>query len=170
MTSSGKILSALTALVSVAAVSTAIWLNPPSGYRAATLDAVRMKGLNDIERAVKTYFKKNEVLPLDLAMLSKEKNDLQWDDWHDPETKLPYEYQILGEKYYKLCANFARSWETNTVYHRYPYTKHNAGHDCIEHRIETPTTRSSLTDAEKRALQQLKAEGHSLSGKDKIKP
>jgi len=125
-------------LIAVTAVSTAIWLNPPSGYRSAAFDRKRLDNLRSIDKAVKDYFKKHEALPADLEMLDKEKNDLAWDEWHDPETKLPYEYKILEKNSFQLCAVFSQTQQTNADYGHYysSPTKHGAGHDCFDYQIK----------------------------------
>src|SRR5512137_1138191 len=103
---SGKILSILAALVAVAAVSTSIWLNPPSENRARALDRERLDGLKLTQNAISRYFDIHHALPADLKALDSEKNQPIQANWHDPETHRPLEYEIIGEQSYRLCANF----------------------------------------------------------------
>jgi hypothetical protein len=131
---SGKSLSIVAALVAVAAVSTSIWLNPPSENRARALDQKRLDGLKLTENAIKKYFHVHHALPPDLNALDSEKNQPIQANWHDPETKQPLEYRIIGEQSYSLCAIFARNsdWQSPETY---SFKKHSAGRDCFEYDV-----------------------------------
>jgi hypothetical protein len=129
---SGKVLSILAALVAVAAVTTSIWLNPPSENRARSLDQKRVDGLNCTENAISKYYDIHHALPADLKALDSEKHQPIQANWHDPETQQPLEYEIKGEKSYSLCARFARSsdWQSPDDY---DFKKHSAGRDCFDY-------------------------------------
>jgi hypothetical protein len=129
---SGRVLSALAALVAVAAVSVSIWLTPPSENRARALDQERLDGLKVTEDAISKYFDIHHALPADLRALDIEKNQPIQANWHDPVTQQPLEYRIIGEQSYSLCARFARSsnWQNPEDY---SFKKHGAGHDCFEY-------------------------------------
>ena len=131
---SGKVLAILAALVAVAAVATSIWLDPPSEYRARSLDQKRLQGLKLTEGAVNKYFDIHQALPADLKALDSEKNQAIQACWQDPETHQPLEYQIKGQRSYSLCANFARNsdWQNPQDY---SFKKHNAGRDCFEYDV-----------------------------------
>ena len=128
----GKLLAAITGLVAVAAVSTSIWLHPPSENRAQRLDQIRIESMNNIDRAINMYFKVNHVLPPDLKTLNKDGRQFPL-TWEDPETRQPFEYQISGERSYRLCANFARNDDVDQGYFGHI---HKAGHDCIDYTID----------------------------------
>ncbi len=134
---SGKVLSILAALVAVAAVTTSIWLNPPSENRARSLDQKRLQGLKSTEIAIRKYYHDHNALPKDLTALDNETNQAIQANWHDPETQQPLEYEIRGEKSYSLCARFARNsdWQ-NTA--EYDFKKHSAGRDCFEYEVGLP--------------------------------
>src|SRR5580658_4813123 len=72
--SAGKMLSILTALVAIAAVSTSIWLNPPSETKARSLDRERLDGLRTTAFAIKKYFAVQHALPAALKALDSERN------------------------------------------------------------------------------------------------
>ena len=131
---SGKVLSVIAALVALAAVTTSIWLNPPSENKARSLDQERLDGLKLTERAIGKYYDIHHALPADLKVLDTERNQPIQASWYDPQTHEPLEYKILNKQSYSLCARFARNsdWE-NPV--EYDFKKHNAGRDCFEYNV-----------------------------------
>jgi hypothetical protein len=133
---SGKTLSILAALVAVTAVSTSIWLNPPSETRARSLDRERLDGLRITEFAIGRYFDRQHALPADLNALDSEKNQPIRANWHDPETRQPLEYQVTGEQSYRLCARFARDsdWQKPKDH---DFKKHSAGRACFEYNVSS---------------------------------
>ncbi len=134
----GKLLAVLAAIVAAAAVATSIWLNPPSEIRARALDQARLRGLKSTEDAIKTYYDAHRALPVELQVLENENNHLVLANWHDPETQRPYEYNILSETSYRLCAVFSRSSDKsdreNNLYD-YSFKKHSAGRDCFQQSV-----------------------------------
>ena len=131
---SGKVLSILAALVAVTAVSTSIWLNPPSETRARALDRERLDGLRRTENSISKYYDIHYVLPADLKALDSERNQPIQASWHDPETHQSLEYKIIGQQSYSLCAKFARNsdWQNPKDY---DFKKHSAGRDCFEYNV-----------------------------------
>ena len=134
---SGKVLAILAALVAIAAVTTSIWLNPPSENRARSLDLKRLQGLNLTENAISRYYRIHHALPADLTALDSEKNQPIQANWHDPETQQPLEYEIKGEKSYSLCAKFARNSDSQNP-EGFFFKKHSAGRDCFEYNVGLP--------------------------------
>jgi hypothetical protein len=132
---SGKVLATLAALVVVAAVTTSIWLSPPSENKARSLDQERLKGLIVTEFAIGRYYHIHHALPADLTALDEETNQAIEANWHDPETRQPLEYQIKGEQSYSLCARFARSSDWQTSEGRLVTKKHRAGRDCFVYNV-----------------------------------
>src|ERR1700735_1381611 len=97
----GKWLAGLAAVVAVAAVATSIWLSPPSENRARALDQKRLGNLAQTVGANQPYSTVHRNLPADLKALDSEDNRLAQANWHDPETQLPFDYEITGEKSYR---------------------------------------------------------------------
>ena len=128
----GKGLAILAAVVVIVAVSTSLWLNPPSENRARAFDRVRLQDLRAIENAMRLYFNKHQALSADLMTLDHEDNQLRRASWHDPETGQPFEYEILGTKSYRLCANFSRNSDEGENSFDYAFRKHSAGRDCFQ--------------------------------------
>jgi len=134
---SGKVLSVIAALVALAAVTTSIWLNPPSENRARSLDQERLDGLKLTERAINKYYDIHHALPADLKVLDTERNQPIQASWYDPQTHEPLEYKILDQQSYSLCARFARNsdWQNPG---EYDFKKHSAGRDCFEYNVSLP--------------------------------
>src|SRR5271157_3598256 len=91
----GKLLAILAGIVAIGAVVTSVCLNPPSEIRARNLDQERLQGLKGTENGINHYFNVHHALPDDLNALDNERNWTAPVDWHDPETKIPFEYRIL---------------------------------------------------------------------------
>lgn len=132
--SGGKVLSILAAVVAVMAVSISLYLNPPSETRARSLDKERLRGLKVTQDAICKYFDIHHALPPDLRALDSETNQSIRANWSDPETRQPIEYQVTGERSFRLCAKFARNseWQNPKDYN---FKRHNAGRDCFEYNV-----------------------------------
>ena len=132
----GKLMAIGTAIAVVLAVTISIWLDPPWEVRARTMDRQRLQRLSRIEASINTYFTAHKALPTDLNVLDAEKNQLLYEAWHDPDSGEPFEYEVTGEKSYRLCAHFARDADDSTIYY---YRKHTVGRDCFEYSIKQQT-------------------------------
>jgi hypothetical protein len=134
--SNGKFLAILAGIIAIVAVVTSIWLNPPSEIRARKLDQVRLENLGQTRNAVKTYYDIHHTLPTDLKALDNESNiTVQAANWHDPETQRPFEYEIVNETSYKLCAVFSRNSGKEDNPYDYSFSKHGAGRDCFQQSV-----------------------------------
>jgi type II secretory pathway pseudopilin PulG len=133
--SNGKFLAILAGMIAILAVVTSIWLNPPSEIRARKLDQVRLSGLQSIENAISMYYRAHHALPAGLNVLDNESRWLNYKNWHDPETQHPYEYEIVNETSYKLCAVFSRSSDKEDNFYDYSFRKHSSGRDCFQQSV-----------------------------------
>jgi type II secretory pathway pseudopilin PulG len=131
----GRLLAWLAAIVAIAAVATSIWLNPPSEMRARRFDQLRAQGLNQTQNAIQMYYAVHDTLPVDLKALESEHNLHQEVNWRDPETQQPFEYAIMGESSYRLCAIFSRNSDRNDETGGFIYGKHSAGRDCFQENV-----------------------------------
>jgi type II secretory pathway pseudopilin PulG len=127
----GKLLAVLAAIVAVAAVATSLWLNPPSLARERRMDTVRMQGLYQTEMAIQSYYEGHRALPTELKALDSDNEHHRELDWHDPETKQPFEYAVAGETSYRLCAVFSQGSDQHDPYIGFDGT-HKAGRDCFQ--------------------------------------
>ncbi|MFC2078837.1 hypothetical protein ACFLSZ_02545 [Candidatus Bipolaricaulota bacterium] len=131
--SSKNILIAAGAIVVVlaAVIVGVILLDSPAQERVRRLDERRVDDLQDLSYAVDIYWTREGTLPVSLADLSNEERIVR--DLRDPETGQPYEYRIVGDNTYELCAEFARdtaSDERDTPYRIFWF--HGSGRQCFQ--------------------------------------
>jgi len=77
----------------------------PVEARLRRLDERRIADLREIAYAVDAYWTRERVLPLSLEELSVDERIVR--ELTDPETGTPYEYRVISEDTYELCAVFA---------------------------------------------------------------
>jgi len=80
-------------------------LGSPAQQRLIKLDQQRVSDIQSISYAINAYWGYNKKLPATLEVLVKSQ-DYYISSLKDPTTGEYYEYRILGEKQYELCANF----------------------------------------------------------------
>lgn len=135
--SPGRRLSVIASVVVGATLVAAIVvLDSPPQQREQRLDARRVQDLQQIGNAIDIYHDRNKALPADLAALRAEMSG-----WNlapgDPASAAPYGYEVLGERSYRLCAQFT----TDTAAAEAPYGpvvdawKHGAGRQCFNREV-----------------------------------
>lgn len=78
----------------------------PGQQRQLQFDQRRTSDLQQISSAVQVYWDQQKKLPQGFDDL-KQQQFTYIESVQDPETRVPYEYLVLGEKTYELCAVFA---------------------------------------------------------------
>ena len=78
----------------------------PGQQRALQFDQRRTSDLQQIASAIQMYWEQQKKLPQGFEDL-KQQQFTYIQSVQDPETQAPYEYKVLGEKTYELCAVFA---------------------------------------------------------------
>ena len=114
MRKSGKniiVASVVTAIVMAAVIGGIILLDSPAQERLRRLDERRVTDLRELSYAVDLYWTREGSLPPTLEELSSAPGVFV--ELFDPETRQPYEYRVLGETTYELCAVFARDTATD---------------------------------------------------------
>lgn len=99
------IVSAVSAVVLAAVIGGVLMLDSPAEARLRRFDQRRVEDLREIAYAIDAYWSREESLPPSLEELPDERGHLG--KLVDPKTGEPYEYQVLGEDTYELCAVFA---------------------------------------------------------------
>jgi hypothetical protein len=108
-------------------------LGSPMKQRQYALDERRLSDLRDISNTVLNHARKHDALPQELSVLDAQ-------EWapprHDPDTSQPYEYKVMDEQSFQLCAVFALSSSALEQNRRYPYRRstertHDAGKQCF---------------------------------------
>jgi hypothetical protein len=125
--------AAVTFVVAATVVAAIIVLGSPAEQRQLHLDERRVADLIGIKHAVTLYVLRQSRLPPDLAAVA----DQPGTRIHklDPETGAAYEYSVVGELSYRLCAVFARRSEdprTPAPYFNEGGWEHEAGHQCFD--------------------------------------
>ena len=123
---------AVVAVVVVAAViGGIILLDSPAQERLRRLDERRVDDLHQLAYGVDIYWTREGSLPASLAELSEQERIAR--DLADPATGQPYEYRVLGDRTFELCAVFAR--DTGTDGRDIPdrsFWLHGPGRQCFE--------------------------------------
>ena len=101
----------LIVVVVAAVVIGVILLDSPAQERLRRLDERRVDDLHQLAFGVDIYWTREGHLPASLAELSEEERIVR--DLADPATGQPYEYRVLGDKTFELCAVFTRDSGTN---------------------------------------------------------
>jgi len=126
-------------IVIVAIFITSLFIvESPTATRNRRVDDAVLNKFNNIDSALITYYNDNEKLPADLGMLRVEVLYLRADDIEDPVSGKPFDYRVLENDKYELCADFRTSNldpESPDIFvnKRWP---HDAGYQCLSQKIE----------------------------------
>ena len=121
----------VSAIVLAAVVVGVVLLDSPAQERLRRLDERRVDDLHQLAYGVDIYWTREGHLPASLAELSEAERIVR--DLVDPATGLPYEYRVLGEATFELCAVFAR--DSGTDGRDIPdrsFWLHGPGRQCFE--------------------------------------
>ena len=125
---------ALVIILSIAAIIGAfVIMGSPAKARLTEYDNQRVNDLSNLRGQIQYYYDTNKRLPVDLS-------DPQLGQFKDPETKQPYEYQVLGDKQFQLCANFSLNASSPTDQGMYKPTEswyyHKAERQCYKLEVQ----------------------------------
>jgi len=127
-------------IIIIGALSSAlIFGESPMEARNKKLDNAILNDFSSIKNAIDQYYITNENLPKNLSVLEEEIGFITQDILTDPEKSLDYQYNILDEKKYELCADFKTSnLEDNNVANEFyrEIWPHKEGSQCIGKSIE----------------------------------
>lgn len=76
----------------------------PGYERAQRLDEQRIYELRDLDRLIQSYYEEKSALPAHLEEINTNFSGQRLP--RDPETKAPFEYKVLTQTSFELCANF----------------------------------------------------------------
>jgi len=126
----------VSAAVLAAVIVGAVLLDSPAQARLRRLDERRVEHLRELAYAIDAYWTAEDRLPSSLAELPDERGYLA--ELVDPETGGSYNYRVLGEDSYELCAVFAS--ETSEQFET-PFQDawfHGPGRQCFELEAQDP--------------------------------
>jgi hypothetical protein len=107
----------------------------PWEARSKKFDQTRVANIKDIKYAIESYYMKNKSLPQDLSEIKEslygQKNIT------DPETDVPYEYKIVDNYSYQLCASFSSDPPAKNSYNYLTINstdlgEYKKGHHCFD--------------------------------------
>lgn len=114
-------------------VSGLLVVESPWEARAKRLDQQVLQDLSYLNSQIDRYYKEEEALPADLEQLTESSlYRVSDEDMTDPETGERYEYEVTGEKEYRLCADFRTSGQDEDNYYlnrEWPYEE---GYNCFD--------------------------------------
>lgn len=134
------------ALVLAAFVLAAANVESPRETKNRKIDETVLRSFNDIRFAVDNYYQNNNrKLPESLDQVSRR----DWssfdseEDTRHPVSGESYEYQVLSENEYELCANFLTSNQQDDALYRafkddYP---HDSGRQCFKLQVREDSTK-----------------------------
>lgn len=134
-----KILAIVVTIAVVAVVIGGLYLaGSPEKAREKRIDQHRVADLRSISQAVDLYWSREGHLPNTLADAAKELKIYHMNG-KDPETNTPYDYRVINEKKYELCARFSAS-SPDTGYYVYgKFWVHDTGRYCYQLEPKTAT-------------------------------
>ena len=83
----------------------------PSAAREKRIDERRLTDLQGIQEQIVYFWQKKNSLPANAGLLTDSISGYEAPS--DPETKLPYEYKVLGDLKFELCATFTTELAAN---------------------------------------------------------
>lgn len=127
----GVILVLLTGVISLLAIS--VWPEPSQQDLMARNDQQRIESLNAIIEHLHTFRNQQGRLPVSLQELADSQPRLRW---HDPQTDIPFEYQLIRTDVYSLCGQFETSTNDGTFGNLPGFNRHNQGRHCVYRTFE----------------------------------
>jgi hypothetical protein len=114
-------------------VAGAFLLDSPQSTRMKRIDRERISALQTIASNVRSSYERNKILPSNLNQLDIKDRSAggQRSARNDPETDVPYSYQVLNDLRYELCATFSASVAKNERNASSDGWAHPAGRHCF---------------------------------------
>ena len=125
-----RILTAATAVTVVSVIAGIVIVGSPAQGRLEQLDAARISDLQSITYAIDSAFRTDSVLPTSLEELSRDPRTQV--NTMDPGTLAPYEYRVIDEDSYQLCATFDRDASDPALRAPTAFWAHPVGRHCFD--------------------------------------
>lgn len=127
----GIIVLLLAAVATAAAIS--VWPEPSEQELMARHDQQRIERLNAIIEHLHAFRNHQGRLPVSLQELASEQPRMQW---RDPQTDMPFEYELIRQDVYSLCGNFETSTNDGTFGSLPGFNRHDQGRHCVYRTFE----------------------------------
>ncbi|MBU1164860.1 hypothetical protein KKA15_04865 [Patescibacteria group bacterium] len=126
-------------IIIISFIGTFFIVESPAQARRKAYDRTRINNLQEITYAVNDYYLENETLPNSLNELESFRTYIQI---VDPKTGQAYEYKVVDENSYELCAEFDTSSEEGIQdkYYGSPYAEfvYQGGRNCFTKKAILP--------------------------------
>jgi len=120
-------------------VSALLIVESPKEARDRKLDNTTLEDFNIISDGLSDYYSKNQKLPITLEELKSEVLFVTEENLRDSDTNEAYEYNVIADKKYQLCAVFKTSnidsQDVSKEFYRETWS-HKIGKQCIDKNIE----------------------------------
>ena len=130
-----RLAAAAATLVVVSIIAGVILVGSPAEGRLQRLDSTRIEDLRGIMSAMDSYWDRNERLTTSLDELAEDPRTRV--NTVDPGSAQSYEYRVLGEETYELCATFDRESPPPTGRASADFWRHGVGRQCFELNVDT---------------------------------
>lgn len=129
--------SGAVAAVVLALVSGFLTADSPRVARNQRTDEKIINSFTMIDQGVNEYYNLKNILPQNLDELVKEYNYITIKELQDPITGEKFEYSIVSDKQYQLCAVFRTSSAEQEKKGNYvdPVWRHDTGKQCIKRQV-----------------------------------
>ncbi len=111
----------------------------PQETRKRRLDEQVVRNFHQIDNAINSYYKDTKEIPSSLDILQDKYSYLSDSYLENPATRERYEYNVISDKEYELCAVFNLSNKDEGQSDKYYYGGtewyHGAGHECLSRKI-----------------------------------
>ena len=129
----GRTLMAAAGVVVIAAVAAALFvMDSPSRQRAERLDGIRSDDLRQLSLRIDTHAEVHDRLPERLAVVSGGPGRAI----ADPATGQAYQYEITGERSYRLCATFDTEQQPEPHDIHRDQWRHGKGRQCFDREVQ----------------------------------
>jgi hypothetical protein len=129
------IVAVATTLVVVSIIAGVILVGSPAQGRRQKLDAERIADLTGIVTAIDSFWIRNERLPASLAELADDPRVHV--NTVDPGSTESYDYDLLDEDSYRLCAEFDRESPAPVGRTAVDFWSHGVGRRCFDLEVDT---------------------------------
>ena len=129
------IVAAAMTVVVVSIIAGVILVGSPAEGRLQRLDSARIEDLRGIMVAMDSFWVHNERLPASLEVLGADPRVQV--KTHDPGSAEPYDYALLDEDTYELCATFDRELPAPARRTAAEFWSHGVGRKCFELNVTT---------------------------------
>ena len=130
---SGRWLMVAAGVVVLGAVVAALFvMDSPSRQRAERVDGIRIDDLQLLSGRIEAHAEVHDRLPERLAVVSGAPGRIV----ADPVTGQPYQYEVTGERAYRLCATFETATGDSGSYPHFDDAwRHLAGRQCFDREV-----------------------------------